>query len=670
VASTFFSPLIHQKLGPSSVVRLLNGLHTTASLQRLLDVLILVFAFAISYLLRFDFYLVDADLRGFLYQTPYVVLLQLIALQVVGVQAFVWRFIGMVEVKSFLKAALLSSIPIVAIRLWLPETFQDWRVPLSITVFDAILAFGGLLAIRVLWRSVFERHLFERHLVQLTPGQSVKSAARKKALLIGAGRAGMMAAREIQNRRQCDFEIAGFVDDDPELRGAVTQGVPVLGTTVDLPRLVAGHGIDHVIISIAEVSRCEIKRITAICETIPVRVRIIPAMYEILEGKVNISRIRDVEIEDLLGRAPVQLDQREIGRLLTGRVVLVTGAGGSIGSELTRQIARFAPASLLLVDRAEFALFAIERELRQSWPDLALVPLIADVGDEGRMRTILELYRPAIVLHAAAHKHVPLMEFNPSEAVKNNVLGTHVVAQLAGESGVEVFILISTDKAVRPRSVMGATKRMAELVTQSLNERYATRFLAVRFGNVIGSTGSVIPIFREQIRKGGPVTVTHPDMLRYFMTIPEASQLVLQAAAIGEGGEIFILDMGEPVRIVDLAEETIRLSGLKPNEDIDIVFTGLRPGEKLFEELETTGEGIAKTKHPKIFIGKIQAYPPEKVEGALQQLASLARFDRDDKIRTLLNALLPEAQLSLSAADVGNDPTHRPVRLRDAPDVA
>jgi FlaA1/EpsC-like NDP-sugar epimerase len=327
-------------------------------------------------------------------------------------------------------------------------------------------------------------------------------------------------------------------------------------------------------------------------------------------------------------------------------VALVTGAGGSIGSELARQVARFSPSTLLLVDRAEPALFNIDRELRDSWPDLKIVPLMADVGDRERMQSILTAHCPAIVLHSAAHKHVPLMESNPIEAVKNNVLATHRLAEQAGHAGVEVFVLISTDKAVNPRSVMGATKRMAELVVQSLNGRYPTRFVAVRFGNVIGSAGSVIPIFQEQIQRGGPVTVTHPDMVRYFMTIPEASQLVLQAAAIGEGGEIFILDMGEPVKIVELAKDTIRLSGLRPNEDIDIVFTGLRPGEKLFEELEIHGESIVKTKHAKIFTGKIAMMPPERVDQALRQLAAAALSEADDAMRTLLDSVVPEADLS------------------------
>ena len=344
------------------------------------------------------------------------------------------------------------------------------------------------------------------------------------------------------------------------------QGVKVIGMTRDIPRLVPELGIDHVVITIAQASRKDIRRIMEICESVPVKAQIIPGLYEILSGSVEISAMRDVEIEDLLGREPVQLDEEELRRFLAGKTVMVTGAGGSIGSELARQVARFGVGTVLLVERAEFVLFDIDRELRGAWPEVAIVPLVADVCDRQLMRELFERFAPSVVIHAAAHKHVPMMESNPTEAVKNNILATRSLGEVAGEAGVEAFIQISTDKAVRPTSVMGASKRVAELAVQDLNPRYPTRFVSVRFGNVLGSAGSVIPIFREQILKGGPVTVTHPDMVRYFMTIPEASQLVLQAGAMGEGGEIFVLDMGEPVRIFDMAKDMIGLFGLKPFE--------------------------------------------------------------------------------------------------------
>ena len=374
-------------------------------------------------------------------------------------------------------------------------------------------------------------------------------------------------------------------------------------------------------------------------------------MSQILDGRLTVSRIRDVQVEDLLGRAPVDLDLSDMARLIGGRTVMVTGAGGSIGSELVRQVARFAPWRVLLVERSEFALFSIEREMSEALPDVEFRPVLADVAVESRMRDVFEQFRPALVLHAAAHKHVPMLEHNPTEAITNNVIATRTLAHLAGEHGVEVFVLISTDKAVRPTSVMGASKRLTELVIQRANRSFETRYVAVRFGNVIGSAGSVIPIFQEQIRKGGPVVVTSPDMVRYFMTIPEAAQLVLQAAALGVGGEIFILDMGEPVRILDLAKETIRLSGFKPFVDMDIVFSGLRPGEKLFEELAMTGEHMARTRHPKIFIGKLAPYPDDLLDHVIHELTLLALRHDERALREYLNQVLPEARLTVAVSD-------------------
>ena len=608
-------------------------------LQLALDLVILLAAFALAYLLRFDFSIPEQELPRAFSQLPLVILTQFTALVFAGVYMFIWRYIGIRELKAFLNAAWWSGLLLLILRLGLPEHLHTWRVPLSVIVADTLLAFSGTLGLRVLRRVIHERT--RRKPIRSSNGR------KKPVLLIGAGRAGVLMAKEVQSRGDMDMEIKGFVDDDPAKQRSVIHGIKVLGTTHDVPRLVKELGINHVVISIVQAPRGNFRRILDICEAIPVKVQIIPGLHEILQGKVQVSRIRDVQIEDLLGREPVRLDEEGMKRLLTGKTVMVTGAGGSIGSELVRQVARLQPSKLLLVERAEFVLFNIDRELRKDWPELSQVPLLADVGDELRMRSIFSNYRPQVVLHAAAHKHVPMMESNPSEAIKNNVLATHFLGEIAGEFKTEVFVMISTDKAVRPTSVMGASKRVAELVVQDLNRRYATRYVTVRFGNVIGSAGSVIPIFREQIRKGGPVTVTHPDMVRYFMTIPEAAQLVLEAGAMGEGGEIFVLDMGEPVRILDLAKEIITLSGLRPFEDIDIVFTGVRAGEKLFEELETTEEHIAKTRHPKIFIGKILAYPKGRVHQALDELTILAEKGLERELRRVLNDLLPEAQLAI-----------------------
>jgi FlaA1/EpsC-like NDP-sugar epimerase len=628
----------------------------TKRLQFFSDVFVLFCAYTVAYLLRYEFSIPPQEVPAYFHQLPYVLLLQIGALSMSGVQTFIWRYVGMSELRTFVKAACAPAVIMLLLRLLLSEELQRWRVPLSIIVMDTILAFGGVLGLRILRRGVHE--------YQDRQSSDAQPASKVRILLIGAGRTGVAVAREILDHGKTNLDIRGFVDDNPEKLRSVVYGIRVVGTTADLPWLVPELQIDHVVISMAEATRPQLKRIRDICDGVPVKVRIVPSLHEIVQGTVSFSRIRDVQIEDLLGRDPVCLEEADIGAMLAGTRVMVTGAGGSIGSELVRQVARFSPSGVLLVERSEYALYNIDRELRAKWSDLDIRPLIADVSDEPRMRKILSTYEPRVVIHAAAHKHVPMMESNAAEAIKNNVLGTRILGDLSGEMGVEVFVLISTDKAVRPRSVMGASKRMAELVVQMLASRHATRYEAVRFGNVIGSTGSVIPLFREQIASGGPVTVTHPDMMRYFMTIPEAAQLVLQAAAIGEGGEIFILDMGEPVRILDLAKDVITLTGLKPFEDIDIEFTGLRPGEKLFEELQTLGEHVAKTRHPKIFIGKIAAPSNADIERALMELAFLSASDRDHELRQFLNAFLPDAHIDA-------DPSSGlPVQLPLAPELA
>ena len=627
--------------------------------QLSLDLATLVGAFVFAYLLRFDFHIPPDESHRMMVQLPAVLLMQFAALALTGVYSFVWRYVGLREVPAFLKAGAFPLLVLLLLRFGLPDGYHLWRVPLSVILMDAPLAFGGVLSLRVLRRVLYESYEHDR--MDRTASKALGSRRRKKpVLLVGAGRGGVLAVREITARGDMDIEVVGFVDDDPLKQGTVIHGVKVLGQIREIPRLVREMGIDHVVITIAETRRQLLRRIAEICQKSGVRMRAIPGFYEILQGKVEISRMRDVALETLLGREPVHLDQKELDRFLGGRRVLVTGAGGSIGSELARQVARFNPALLLLLDRAEGALFEADRELLQLRPDLEIVPLIADVVDSPRIRTLLAQYRPEVILHAAAHKHVPLMESNAAEAIKNNVFGTRILGEAAGEMGVAAFVLISTDKAVRPSSVMGASKRIAELVIQDLDQRFDTRYVAVRFGNVMGSAGSVIPIFREQIARGGPVTVTHPDMMRYFMTIPEAAQLVLEAGAMGDRGEIYVLDMGEPVRILDLARDLISLSGFRPYEDVDIVFTGLRPGEKLFEELSVSDESISKTRHPKIFIGRLAPFPPDKIADGLKRLAVLCRAGRESEVRTFLAELLDESNLlgTRSGADILRFPGH------------
>ncbi|WP_420830598.1 polysaccharide biosynthesis protein [Cohnella algarum] len=401
-----------------------------------------------------------------------------------------------------------------------------------------------------------------------------------------------------------DRKLVGFIDDDPQKHFLTAYNLPILGDRHAIESVVISHQIKEIIIAIPSAPKTVISEIINLCISTGAKVKMIPGIRDMVNGKISFSTMRDVDVEDLLGRDPVKTDLVGIAEYVEDKVVLVTGAGGSIGSELCRQISPFRPSRLLLLGHGENSIYNIEMELKRNFPHLHIEPIIADVQDRARIDYVFDLYRPQVVFHAAAHKHVPLMEKNPSEAVKNNVFGTQNVADSADKYGVDRFVLISSDKAVNPTSVMGATKRIAEMYVQSLNVHSKTKFASVRFGNVLGSRGSVIPLFKKQISAGGPVTVTHPDMVRYFMTIPEAVQLVIQAGALSKGGEIFILDMGEPVRILKLAEDLIRLSGYEPYVDIDIEFSGIRDGEKLYEELLTAEEGATKTQHERIYIGK------------------------------------------------------------------
>jgi len=609
--------------------------------QFLADIVILSAAFLIAYVPSLNIQLGEFYFQTAITQLPFVVFIQFSSLFLVGAYSIIWRYVSLEDIKAFLKAALISGVILIAVRFLLGlTTFNLWQVPISVILIDTLLAFGGLLGLRVLRRFVYE--IGEKR--QFT---GVKRRIKRKAtLFVGAGRIGAIAVKDVLGRADAEFEVRGFVDDDRRKKGGSVNGIKVLGTTDDLARLVDELNIEQIVIAIDQAQGKEIRRILDVCREIPVKARIVPSLHEIVHGRVQVSRIRDVEIEDILGREPIQLDDKNLHEFLTDKIVMVTGAGGSIGAELVRQVAEYNPKLLLLVERAEFMLFQIERELTKDFPETRFFPLLADINDEPRMRELFAEYTPQVVFHAAAHKHVPLMETNPTEAIKNNVFATKLIGDLAGEFGVTDFVLISTDKAVNPTSVMGASKRIAEIVLQNLNQKHSTRFMAVRFGNVLGSAGSVVPIFREQIRKGEPITVTHKDMTRYFMTIPEASQLVLQAGALGRGGEIFILNMGEPIKILDLAEDMIRLSGLEPYEDIDIVFTGIREGEKLFEELEITGENLLKTEHPKIFIGKIATYSSEEVGNILSNFEQAVKNTDTAKIRSLFNHFLPEATIT------------------------
>ncbi|HEX7843140.1 MAG TPA: nucleoside-diphosphate sugar epimerase/dehydratase, partial [Kofleriaceae bacterium] len=588
------------------------------SVQAVFDLAVLSAAYWLGFLFRFEFSIPAAWRGPSLIGWPYVVLVGYVALGALGVPRLSWRYISLRESARIALAGGFATALLIGLRglrFALPVTRSLTLVPYGVLCTNFFLGFVGLVGMRATRR--FAGELAER---------KRRSAGRKRerVLLIGAGQAGVMVAREIASRPDLALQPVGFLDDDHLKVGMRIGGLAVLGRIDEVAEIAARKRVARVLITIANAPGSQIRAITMRCREAGLETKIIPGFYEIVGDRVNLSRIREVAIEDLLGREPVQLDEDQLNASIRGAVVMVTGAGGSIGSELCRQVCRYAPARLVLVERFENALFEIHRELAGLFPGLAIDPWIGDVTDARRMTCVFDEARPSIVFHAAAHKHVPMMEQNPGEALKNNVGGTRLVADLADRFGVARFVLVSTDKAVNPTSVMGATKRVAEVYTQALALRSQTRFVTVRFGNVLGSNGSVIPIFKQQIAAGGPVTVTHPDMQRYFMTIPEASQLVLQAGAMGTGGEIFILDMGEPVKIVDLARDLIKLSGFRPGLDIEIKFSGVRPGEKLFEQLATDAEHADKTKHPKIFIGRIAAPAWAAVSRGVDELLALA----------------------------------------------
>jgi len=580
----------------------------------------IVFGYWLAYLLRFEFRLSSEDQQRFVRTLPLILIVRLTFFAWYHLYEGLWRYVSMRDILAILKAVTLSSLAFSATVL---VVYGGWFPP-AVLVLDWLLCLALVGGVRLTIRAFGES------------GRQGQQAHRKRALIVGAGDGGEMLIREIERNLTMNYEVVGFVDDEPRKQGRRIHGIEVLGAIDALPVLCAAREVQELIIAIPSASGEQMRRIIAACRAAKVECKTVPRLAELLENSFGVSRVRRVNIEDLLRREPVRIDQTEVENFIRGKRVLVTGAGGSIGSELCRQIARFKPAALILLERAENNLFFAEFELREKFPGLRLLPVIADVTDEERMVGIFREHMPEIVFHAAAHKHVPLMEANKSEAVKNNVLGTMVVARTAERHGAEHFVMISTDKAVRPTSVMGATKRLAELYVQALNSHSNIKFTTVRFGNVLGSEGSVLQVFQRQIEAGGPVTVTHPEMMRYFMTIPEACQLVLQAAAQGKGGETFVLDMGDPVRIVDLAKDLITLSGLEPGRDIEIKFTGPRPGEKLFEELLNPETRVLPTPHEKIMV--VQAEPLD-LDGLKEELSSLIEYAQIGDEKSLLAKL-------------------------------
>ncbi|GGF98575.1 polysaccharide biosynthesis protein [Paenibacillus abyssi] len=540
----------------------------------------------------------------------------------------VWQYAGVGDMLSILKAAIPAAfIPYTAIALIWVESFPVLLLAHHLAGMVFLMA-----GPRLFWRAFCDKF---GKCSRIEQGRE-----SRRALIIGAGSCGTLIAKELLQNNASTLIPVGFIDDDPYKQQLRLLGLPVLGNRGDIPKLAELHHIDEMIIAMPSVSKTQISEIINKCKTTQARLKIVPDLQDVLHGRSMVEKVRDVSVEDLLGREPVRSDLDNIANYVEEKTVLITGAGGSIGSELCRQIAPFHPSKLILLGHGENSIYTIEMELRSLFPDLAFETVIADVQNRSSLESVFERFRPEVVFHAAAHKHVPLMERNPSEAIKNNVFGTKNAAECADRFGAERFVLISTDKAVNPTSIMGTTKRIAEMFIQSLDKHSKTKFVAVRFGNVLGSRGSVIPRFKEQIAKGGPVTVTHPEMVRYFMTIPEAVQLVIQAGAFASGGEVFILDMGQPVKIYDLAVDLIRLTGYEPHVDIEIRFSGIREGEKLYEELLTSEEGMTSTKHNRIFIGKPMNINRTELEFEIRKLEQVIGQDQA-QIRAVLKHIVP-----------------------------
>ncbi len=601
------------------------------SLNKRLTLLVIIDICLISLDIVFSFFILFGNftvLFSYWWLIPLSIAFHIGIFRNFGLYHWAWQYASVKELLSLIEAIGLSTM-FVAITLLV---FGQVAFPYRVLIINAMLCFvtvGGTRLFIRMWR---ESKLKSAEQMQ---------AKEKNILIVGAGDAGEMIAREMLKLLRLGYKPIGFVDDDPTKHGEYIHKLPIIGSTTEIPLIVEKYDVDEVIIAIPSASGKEIRQIVDNCEKGDVNYRIVPGVYELIDGKVHVNQIRNVQIEDLLGREPISVDLKGIAAYLSEARILVTGAGGSIGSELCRQVAMYQPKTLIIFGRGENSIFNIEYELRKKFPFLNIISIIGDVRDANKVEAVFSKFKPTIIFHAAAHKHVPLMESNPEEAVLNNIIGTKLLIDAAERNNAKEFVMISTDKAVNPSSVMGASKRVAEMLVHAKAQTGSkTKFVSVRFGNVLESRGSVIPLFKRQIAEGGPITVTHPEVKRYFMIIPEAVQLVIQAGAIGQGGEIFVLDMGEPVKILDLAKDLIRLSGLEIGSDIEIKFVGLRPGEKLFEELLTAKEGTQSTKHKKIFVAKPEKINVEKLERDIESLREMAINNKQEEVRAKIKEII------------------------------
>jgi len=596
-----------------------------------IDAVLVGVSYVCAYLLRYDGNLPDYEWQRIIHILPYLVAMKLTYFALFGLYRGMWRYTSLEDMKSVLKATVVSSLTLVLAVLYIYHFYGYSRAAFIIDWLLTILFIGG---VRIGVRLLLTNNIASFWRL------AKKGRLDKRLLIIGAGAAGEKAIREIIENPGLKFKPVGFLDDDTQKQGKAIHGVLILGAVDEIAQL--SEDFDEILIAIPSAKGEQMRRIVKFCEETGKRFRTMPSIGELIDGKVSVKALREVRIEDILGRDEVHLEKDLLRKSYASKRVLITGAGGSIGSELVRQVCQYRPEVLGLLDFSEFNLFKIDMMCRQHFPGIQLQTYLTDIRDLRVVRRTIGDFRPEVILHAAAYKHVPLQEIHPRETVYNNVIGTRNLALTATEAGVERFVLVSTDKAVRPTNVMGAAKRVAEMFLASLNDQSQTRFISVRFGNVLGSSGSVIPIFQQQISQGKPVTVTHPEVTRYFMSIPEAAQLILQAVAMGQGGEVFILDMGKPVKIVDMARDVIRLHGFEPDRDIPIEYIGLRPGEKLFEELITAGEGITPTSHAKIKVIRGNHGDFQILSTAIEELIRVADTFDDEAIKSRLHAIVPE----------------------------
>lgn len=619
-----------------------------------LDTLIIVNSYILAFIIRFNFDFIMDERNGLILFLPVIVIIYLMMLSIFKMYKSIWTIVGIDEVAFGLIACLIATgIILITSTIISSIYYIDHITVLLAGLFIMIFTIGIRVSFRIYRRMISHGRV-------LLNSSNISNL--EKILIIGAGSCGQLIIEEVRKQNPIKQKVIGVIDDNPSKIGTYLRGIKILGNRNKIIEISEEKNVDLILIAMPSVDGKTKKEIIEICQSTRAKVKIIPGMYELIGGKVSLNRMRDIDLRDLLGREEVILDKKGIKDYIENKVVMVTGGGGSIGSELCRQIAKFSPKLLLILDIYENNAYELENEIISNFKNLKEKVLIASVREEKRLENIFNEYKPQVIFHAAAHKHVPLMERNPEEAIKNNVIGTLNVAECAHKYGAERFVLISTDKAVNPTNVMGASKRMCEMIIQAIDKNSNTEFVAVRFGNVLGSNGSVIPLFKKQIAKGGPVTLTHKKITRYFMLIPEAAQLVLQAGAYAKGGEIFVLDMGNPVLIYDLAKDLIKLSGFEPEIDIKIEITGLRPGEKLYEELLMDEEGLRKTSHEKIFIAKPGEYDFEMLKLGVNALKKIADLGDVETLKTALQFIVK----TYKRLDTENNSVFNEVALHEA----